>query len=226
MVERMAERIVRILGGSVNALVDAVENAAPEAVMEQAIRDVDSVMEEVRLDLGRATADRHLASSRLADLNKRHQELSQSIEEAVGLGRDDLAEAAIARQMDLEAQTPTLEKSLADLTEQEKEQEGYLSALMARRREMRGELDRFREIKAARSKEEASTAGGLTASGLEGRLRAAEGAFDRALSQGAGVGSVGHDPDTAAKLAELEALSRANRIQERLAAIKTTKASS
>ena len=42
MSESISTRVGRIISGTINSLVDAVENAAPEAVMEQAVREVDA----------------------------------------------------------------------------------------------------------------------------------------------------------------------------------------
>ena len=42
MNESIANRVGRIVSGSLNALVDAVENAAPETVLKEAIREIDS----------------------------------------------------------------------------------------------------------------------------------------------------------------------------------------
>ena len=53
MKESMGARVGRIISGDFNSLVDAVENAAPEVVMEQAIREVDSAIDEVRAELAR-----------------------------------------------------------------------------------------------------------------------------------------------------------------------------
>ncbi|MDH3763867.1 MAG: PspA/IM30 family protein, partial [Gammaproteobacteria bacterium] len=53
MKENIANRVGRIISGSLNALVDAVENAAPETVMEEAIREIDGAIDEVRTELGR-----------------------------------------------------------------------------------------------------------------------------------------------------------------------------
>ena len=52
----------------------------------------------------------------------------------------------------------------------------------------------------------------------EGRLARAESAFDRVLERQTGLVASRPGPDAAAKLAELEALARKNRIQERLQA--------
>ena len=227
MSDSMAGRVARILSGGVNSLIDAVESAAPEAVMEQAIREIDAVADEARAALGRAAAAKHLANSRLMDANKRHEDLTEQVSLAVGGGRDDLAEAAIARQMDIEAQIPVLEQAIADAEEQEREYERYVAALAARMREMREELGRFRAAKLAEAA--AATPGtppGGQGTDLDAKLRRAEEAFDRVLSRATGIGAAGGaDLHNAAKLAELEELPRANRIKERLAAIKAARES-
>ncbi|MFN9739611.1 MAG: PspA/IM30 family protein, partial [Pseudomonadota bacterium] len=139
MSETIATRVSRLISGSVNALIDAVENAAPEMVLEQAIREIDAAGDEVRAELGRVIATRHLANKRLMDENARHAELTQQIDVAVGQQRDDLAETAIARQMDIEAQLPVLQSMIADAAAKQKELEGYTAALQGRRREMEAE---------------------------------------------------------------------------------------
>ena len=143
MAESIGTRVGRIIAGSVHALVDTVENAAPEMVMEQAIREVDEVIDDVRAELGRAAANKHLASTRLMEENRKHEELGAQIELAVGQARDDLASAAIARQLDIEAQIPVLETTIADCQGREKELEGYIAALQAKKREMQEAVRQF-----------------------------------------------------------------------------------
>ncbi len=223
MKERLSNRVGRIVSGSLNALVDAVEGAAPELVMEEAVREIDGAIDEVRTELGRTIANRHLAGKRLADENRRHEELAAQLAIAVEQGRDDLAEAGIARQLDIEAQLPVLEQAIATATEQERELEGYVQALQAKRREMREELARLAE-----HRREAAAVGGTSADGgstttgsdLGRRVARAESAFDRVLERETGLTNHRPDTDDAAKLAELEELARRNRIAERLAAVK------
>lgn len=114
MKESMSSRVGRLIAGSVNAVIDAVENAAPEVVMEQALREIDGATDEVRTELGRVIAGKHLANKRLVEESRKHEALAEQIELAVKEGREDLAEAAIARQFDIEAQIPVLESSIAD----------------------------------------------------------------------------------------------------------------
>ena len=223
MRDKLTSRVRRVISGSFNAIVDAVENATPEIVMEEAIREVESVVEDVRVELGREIANKHLANSRLMQANQKHEELGGKIELAVNEKRDDLAEAAISQQLDVEAQIPILEAQISDLGTQEKELEGYISALQGKRREMQDELRLYRE-----SRQEASSELGISGAASGGTLShetkvgRAESTFERVLGKATGGTIATGTPDrkTAAKLSELEDLSRQNRIKERLAAIK------
>ena len=226
MKETLASRVGRIIAGSFNALVDAVENAAPEVVMEQAIREVEEAMGDVRAELGKVIADKHLANSRLMQANQKHENLAEQSELAVKQGREDLATAAVAHQLDIEAQIPILQSQIGELSEREKELESYIAALQGKRREMQEELRLFRE-----SRREAATladsptavsGGGQATGGVESRVSQAESTFARILNNTAG-GTSAASPDrkTAGQLAELEDLARQNRIKERLAALKS-----
>ncbi|MCC1498351.1 PspA/IM30 family protein [Alcanivorax sp. 1008] len=218
MKESLGSRVGRLVSGGFNALVDAVENAAPEVVMEQATREIDGAVDEVRAELGRVLANRHLAQKRLVEENRKHSELVEKIDFAVREGRDDLAEVAIARQMDVEAQIPVLETAIASAGDKERELEGFISALQGRKREMMDELRAFRESRAAEQTSEAARTSGAGAGGKADR---ASEVFDRIMERNTGLAGAGAiDRKDAAKLAELEELSRSNRIKERLAAVK------
>jgi phage shock protein A len=222
MSESLTSRVGRIISGSLNALVDAVENAVPETVMEEAIREIDSVIDDVRAEMGRVVANKHLANTRLMEENKKHESLTEKIEMAVAESREDLAEAAISQQLDIEAQIPVLEATIGDCVAQEKELEGYINALQAKKREMKEELQQFRDAKTASGSASTPGAAGASSSSAESRVDKASSAFDRVVEKATGVlGSTSpSDRETATKLAELDDLARKNRIQERLAAIK------
>ena len=59
--------------------------------------------------------------------------------------RDDLAEAAVSNQLDIEAQIPILEHTITECGENERELESYIVALQAKKREMKDELKVYRE---------------------------------------------------------------------------------
>lgn len=223
MSESIARRVGRLVSGGFNAIVDAVENTAPETVMEQAIREVDEAIGDVRAELGKVVANKHLASSRLMEENRKHEDISEKINLAVGEGRDDLAEAAIAQQMDIEAQIPVLEGAISDAGNQERELEGYIHALQAKRREMETELQSYRASRAATpSAGSAGDAAASSGSNVESKVEHAGAAFDRILRRTGGVpGPTGPEGrKSASQLAELDELARRNRIKERLAQAK------
>ena len=223
MAESISKRVGRIISGSINAIVDAVEDSAPEMVMEQALREIDSAVDDVRAELGKVVAEKHLANKRLSEKNKKHEELSGQIEMAVNEGRDDLAEAAIEAQLDIEAQIPVLEHTIGECGDKEKELEGFINALHAKKREMQDELKEYRK---ARKESDAIAAGGDASSGgasAQKRANDATSTFDRVLEKHSGLIGVGAtDSAKAAQMAELEAMSRKNRIAERLAAVKNS----
>ena len=221
MAEGLINRVKRLVSGSVNSIVDAVESATPETVMKEAIREIDSAVDEVRDRLGLAIANKHHANKRLMEASAKHEDLAEKLRLAVDQERDDLAEAAITRQLDLEAQIPILEQALKDASAEEGELEAYISALTGRRREMEEDLQTYLTSRPT----EAETISNAPSSAQPDRkVENAETAFNRVLRGATGVpGTVKTDHETAAKLAELEKVSRENRIKERLAALKAVK---
>jgi phage shock protein A len=221
--DTIASRVTRVISGSVNALLDAVENAAPEVAMAQAIREVDQAVDEVRAELGRVEAVKHLATSSLNKLNTQNEALAGQIEIAVSKGDENLARAGIAKQVDIEDQIPVLQRSLQDAIGRGKELEGYIAALLAKKREMESALQDFVAARVAAS----SPAGTKSStSAAQNKVDRAGSAFDRVLAGQTGITGVTSaiNPD-AAKLRELQDMARTHRIDERLAALKAAQGS-
>ena len=222
MSETLSRRVGRLVSGGFHALIDAAENLAPEAVMNESIREIERAVDEVRAELGKVLAQKHLAAKKMADESNRHEAIDANLQAAVAAGRDDLAEAGIAEQMDIEARLPVLENTIADCAAQEKELEGFIAALQAKKREMQQQLQDWRA--AQQNIDTGKTAGG-NGSNLNRIARDAEksgNAFDRVMGRQNSVHS-STDAAQLAKLKELEDLSRNNRIAERLAALKAGK---
>jgi phage shock protein A len=224
MSETLRNRVSRVIAGSVHALLDRIEDQAPDAFMEQAIREADTVINDVRHELGLVTANRHLAQQQHAKLNTQHADLSGQINEALNHSREDLAHAAIARQLDIEAQLPVLEGSLSDLATQEHELQSFVGALLAKRREMEAALAAFRQSRADTQASHPSKAPG--SSTADQRMHAATSAFDRLHTRQTGISAHTSNGNLAqaGKLKELEDLVRANKIAERLAQLKADQA--
>ena len=223
MADTIASRVTRVIGGSVHALLDAVENTAPEATMAQAIREVDQAIDEVRSELGRVEAVKHVAASSLNKLNTQKETLAEQVDIAMAKGDETLARAGIARQIDIDDQIPVLQGSLQDSLGRGKELEGYIAALLAKKREMESALQDF--IAACAT---ASGPAGTNASGgiAQGKVDRAGAAFDRVMARETGLAVAGSGVNAdAAKLRELQDMERTHRIDERLAALKAAQSS-
>ncbi len=228
MAENIAARVGRLISGTANMLVDTVENMAPEVVMEEAIREVDRAIDEVRAELGTVLSKQHMATQRLASENDKHATLSEQVQLALKEDREDLAEVAVAQLLDVEAQIPVLEATIAETKDAKTELEGYISALQGRKREMKLELKQFRDAQSASSPAYGNGGNGGNdpqqgPGGVERSVSKAEEAFERAIESAGGVSSAANAPDkvSAAKAAELDELSRRNRVKERLASFKS-----
>jgi phage shock protein A len=210
MKDTITQRVSRIIAGNVHALVDLAENANPKAMQQQALREIDSAVTEVRTELGKEKVELHAITKRIAETKTEHTELLQQIETAIREERDDLAEAGIAKQMDIEAQRGVLEEARTLCEADIKKYQGYVDAMLARKREME---NAFAQKEAA----EKAVNGSAPAKAAVDR---AESAYNRVMD-GAAPATPQPKTDEAA-LDELAELDRQNRIQSRLAALKTT----
>lgn len=221
MSDTLRQRVFRVISGGAHALLDKLEDAAPVALLEQSVRELESIADEVRSELGRTIANRHLAQQQHLHLNREHEQLGVGIEQALQTGREGLAKSAIARQIDIEAQLPVLESNLAELASEEKELGGFVDALMDKKHEMRQAISEFEK-----SRESAASMGNSLGAGtkpLEAKLQSAQSAFDRTYQRQTGLDTAGRGAslEQAAKLKELGDLVRENKINERLAALKS-----
>lgn len=220
MSEGIANRVARIVAGSAHALIDKAEDLAPETVMAQSIREVEIVVEELRADMGKSEAGKHLVVSQIAKLNAEHERLAEQIDVAIAQGRDDLACAAIGRQSDIEDQLPVLQRTLEEQSERSEELESYIVALQAKQRELEQVLADF----IASRSDGSEVVGSSPGQGRQQRVDKAAASFDRVMARQTGVSGLnGPMLSAAGKLKELAELHRSNRIAERLAAIKATR---
>jgi phage shock protein A len=223
MVETLRARVGRVIAGGVHALLDKLEDQAPEAMMQQAVRELDKVADEVRQELGRTAANRHLAQQQHADLNRRHTELSIHIEQALAQQREDLARAAVARQLDIEAQLPVLEGTLGDLAKEEAELKGYADALQGKKRDMEDAIAAYRT---SRLRTESAVASAAGAGKVQAKADNATAAFDRVYQRQTGLTTAaqGASLEQGARLKELDDMVRSNKVEERLAQFKSRQA--
>jgi phage shock protein A len=212
--ESALKRIGRVIAGMTNLAIDAAEGVSPEAVITQAIREIDAAADEVRTDFGKATAERHRLDARRQQLLREKAELDARVRVALDESRDDLAEAGIARQIDIEAQVGVLDRLLAETDEKIAQLGQTVDAIAASRRE--AEQTR-REFRASQSEH-------ISDGGTPGNAPA--GAMTKIAHAQAATARVTGVPASPAKansqaLSELADLERDREIKSRLAQLKS-----
>jgi phage shock protein A len=222
MAESIFVRVSRILSATVEDAVDRMEQAGGDAVMREAIREADRAIEEVGAQLEAAMA-RRLQAARQAKMLAEHMAgLTDKAKFALGEGREDLAEAALSRQVDFEDQAKKLEAVQADSREEEQRLETGLAALKARKTQMEEALAAYLSSRGA-----AALGGDGPARpdrSAERKVDAAEKAFDRAMAGAGGVGFTRADAETINRVAEIDGLQKSATVAQRLAALKAERA--
>ena len=221
MSENLILRVKRLISGSVNETVDAIEAAVPETTMREAIREIDRTIDEITSTLRQTRSEQHQAARRIELTTEKIGRIAENVTTALSNNREDLAEAAVSRQLDLEAQIPVMEETIKSASERTSELEGYISALRGRKAEMEAELEVFVQAKKELSGEAFVANSEQHDSKHEVRVEKAEQAFDRALKNASGVSGLARsDRETTSKLVELQTLERKQKVSERLAKYK------
>jgi phage shock protein A len=212
MPDTLLTRITRLVSGLTHSAIEQAEQAASVPIMEQAIRDIDDAVKEVRSEVGKHEATKHNARRRMTELQQEHDGLSEKIALAVNEEKEDLAEAGVGRQLDIENQLALLERTLAEADEEITKLTDSLAALQASRREAQS---RLRDLKAAAP---AGGEGGGGAGGTRAQSQA-QAAMDAAQRLGEKfTGLPGEESHISNRdLDDLAELHRQHAIQERLA---------
>ena len=169
-----------------------------------------------------AMARRLQAARQQKLLGEKVAELTEKAGFAVASGRDDLAEAAITRQVDFEEQSRKLDAVQDQARAEEARLADGLTALEARKAQMQDALSAY-EI----SKREAALGGDGPSHperSATKKVDAAEAAFDRAMSGAGGVGFTRSDAKTIIGVAEIGAMQKSATVAERLTALKAKQA--
>jgi phage shock protein A len=218
MAESIFARVRRILAGTVESAVDRMEHQGGETVMREAIREVDRAIDDARADHESAVARRLNSVRQQRLLNERLEQLTEKARIAIEQGRDDLAEAALTRQVDFEDQLAILVKNETEMTDLEGKLDDNITALKARKQQMDEALSAF--LIARQEASLGGDAGTRNERGVEKKVERAEAAFDRAMSGAGGVNFTRSDADTINKIAEIDGIVKTSTVSERLAALK------
>lgn len=209
-------RVRRVLSASAEDAVDALERASGASVMRETIRQVARAQDEVRSEqeavaacIAQAKRQQLLARERIGDLNEKARF-------SLGKGRDDLAEAALSRLLDLEAELARLDRVQADAAEQAVRLDQCATALAQRKAQMEQALAAF---EAARP-DNAPGGPARRDQALRRKVDRAQETFDRVMAGVGGNGASQADD----REAEIDALRRQETIEARLAAMRAAQA--
>ncbi len=211
--ESISGRVSRLAAGLVTTVIDGLEKKAPEAVAEQAIREIDKAADELKSGLASLIAERKRYTMQKDDLIAEGEGLDDNIRLALSEGREDLARAGIGRQDDIDAQVASIEKLIADVDVRIDEARGALAAANAARRDAE---ERVKIAKRAREAKQPGTSNGsmgIRKPAPEDRIAAALASVQRLTDLPAGKG---REED----LAALEEFGRQRRIDDRMAALR------
>lgn len=224
--DRLGSRIKRLLSANVHALVSSLESRAPQAVAEQYLREFDEVISQARNALGKHEAARYQASKAITRINNEIERLTELMATALAKGDEAAARAGAERQIDLEDQFGSLYQTLQESNEHAQTAESDLLGLRAKRAEMETALNEM--IAARAAVQNMMQPGSAVGSTVGTRAEQLENGFNRTMASttgalGLGTGKSSADP---LLLKRLEAIHKAERINERLARLKSASASS
>ena len=212
MSDKLLSRISRLVSGVAHNALSQAELAAPVPVMEQAVREIEEATAEVRTEIGKAEATKFNLERRIADLDAEHEELQSKVDIAIVDGKEALAEAGVARQLDIENQVALLKRAVADAVEEAAKLADSMNALQASRREAQ---DRLRDLRKAGN----GGPGGGTPAAKRSAAAKAGAAIEKAQRLGDDLTGVpGETGEISSKdLEDLADLHRKHKIRERLA---------
>ena len=212
-------RVERIVRTSADRALELAERASGVVLVREAARELEQAEERLRAD--RQTADRKArrAADAQNEIRAKLAELTDHARYALGKGREDLARAAVARQVELEKETGDWETIAAEAKIEAKCIDDALAQVAARRKQIQSEL-------AALEREQSASAparGGKE--GVQARVATAMDKADRIFERAMSERSPIAEPAEAARaMADIAAMKRDDAIEEQLAALKASAA--
>ncbi|MCA6112992.1 PspA/IM30 family protein [Bradyrhizobium cenepequi] len=210
--EGILARMGRLLAAIASQTLDSAENSNKVALVKQAIREIDAGADEARHALGKSRAEEFRLKQRREELDAEVASLNEKVRLALAEGREDLARAGVARQIDLESQSIALERAMDFVELEIDEQTKALQAMLAARREAEARLADLEKSLAQEGMHETGRASAATKTVSPDRAMAAI-----ARVTGVPASSVFADKE----LDELDRLHREKEIAVRLERIKS-----
>jgi phage shock protein A len=214
MVDSIFVRVQRVVSSGIDSVVETAEQLSGTGLMRQSLREMDGAIARAKQEAQAARAKRLQTDHQLLAAAAQADTLKEQAGFAISRGREDLAQAAIARQIEVETLSARLEKARGEAVKEEANLDESLADLQRRKAQMERELAAFQAAQRA-----AASADPAGASRAARNAERAEEAFRRAMSAAGGIVSPSPSGDTDG-VAEIEALQKEAEIAERLAALR------
>ncbi|OVE81149.1 hypothetical protein BVY03_04480 [bacterium K02(2017)] len=211
----IAARVGRIISGGIKQLIESINDESPKTVIENAIKEIDQVIEDVRSELGKSLATKYLASKRLMEAHQKLSDLNSIIDTELSNNNEDKAAMAASQQLDIDVQIPVLESTINECGISEKEFEGYIQALQAHQRQMRVEMAEY-----ISSNKKVETPVSKNKVEFNNRIDKAQSNFDRVVHSNFSQANVTSSLNNAEQLKELEDISRQHQVEAKIKAAK------
>ena len=218
MNESIFVRVQRVVSGGVESAIDMAEQLSGTSLARQAMREMDAAIARTRDEADDAMMKRLQAEHQLATQRKNLAALTDQARFALDRKRDDLATAAVARQIEVEQHIERLVKLEADSRAEESRLAESLAALKLRKAQMEEQFEAFQAAQRAANAD--GEAPGRRNVRAERKAERAEEAFDRAIAAAGGLSGDRASPDAAAKVAEIQKLQKQAAVAERLASLR------
>jgi len=209
MGESILKRVQRVVAGGFESAVDAAERASAPSLMRQSIREMDCAVRRAERETKAARSRRLLAERQRAEAADEHKALTEQARFALAQGRDDLAQAALTRQLEVEARISALEAAASD--DDERRLADAVGDLKRRKQSMEKELAAF---------ETARRGAAAEARSFDDQAARAEEAFARFMQAADGIPAARSGDQVARHIDEIDALRREAVISERLSALR------
>lgn len=213
MSEPIFRRMQRVVTAGVDSAVGAAERLNGGGLMRRAISEVDTAIQGLRREREAASTRALQADWSGAAARDKRSASERDARFALDQGREDLAKAAITRQLALEAEIERLDAVRVQSEREVAELDAQIAELGDRKVQMEAE---YEAAEAARQMQE--RLGRVPA--VDRRIERAEAAFDRAraVTGGVSAGPLQASPDRAAD--ELARLRAEAEVEARLAALR------
>lgn len=164
----LMERVATLLRANVNDLIDRAED--PEKMLKQLVLDMENQLLQVKTQVAIAIADQHQLQNKRSEHEDAAAEWKRKAELALGKGQEDMARAALERNLSHAAMAKGFARQLEEQTAEAESLRGTYNKLQAKLKETEGQCEMLlAQHRRARMVGKATAARSAAETGVAGR---------------------------------------------------------